>query len=705
MQPVNRERIPPCNRVDHQRFGALLRHYRTRQGVSQIQLADDINLTPSNISRWEAAKRSPPDRATVLALGEALDLEPRDTNLLLAAAGYMQVEGERHRLRRSVAALAGDHAGRGLSNLPAWDSSVASWRSCCTSGPAPCCLPRMRRTRDRREARVDYERLLDHSFELHTLTRMPILAALGRQRAQQSHFLEARVWYERAKDAADLAGERAWSAEMSVQIGNILRTLGQREALSSTTRTPSTSSPPSGTRWARRAAAANRPASISTWASRPHRTRCAPSSSCATMWTNCPPCAASRPTRPQRCRPSCSTPTPIWAGCRACRAAPRKRASTCAAARRTWRGALHDHYRLSVGHRLLGDDYENRGDLEEAEANYREALEHCAAHREPGQRAREQGKVERGLGATLTRQARYDEAAQHLTESLAHLPRRGGRPQPGVDAERTGQAARRARQHGPRPGRPLGGARRVREDSATTTTRPAPAWTWPKSTACKATWTRRWHWRSSRAASPPSAAIAACWPARRNPAPTICCCARANTRNARILYDTFFDTVMQIGALGEHAERLVQRAEHLLTLQRYAAVQELAAHLMVRCQEATATTCWCRACAARWTPAGAGRTPPRSRRASPPSSTPALRRCCRRTRITKRTRKYKDSPHSTHGTHGTRGPQRKDGGTAAGSPGRRPQFVAQLQPLLVSFRPVVYHPHNSASTSPICAVS
>ena len=55
--------------------------------------------------------------------------------------------------------------------------------------------------------------------------------------------------------------------------------------------------------------------------------------------------------------------------------------------------------------------------------------------------------------------------------------------------------------------------------------------------------------------------------------------------NARILYDTFFDIVMEIGAMSEHAERLVLRAEHLLSLQRYAAVQELAAHLMVRCQE------------------------------------------------------------------------------------------------------------------------
>ncbi len=49
-------------------------------------------------------------------------------------------------------------------------------------------------------------------------------------------------------------------------------------------------------------------------------------------------------------------------------------------------------------------------------------------------------------------------------------------------------------------------------------------------------------------------------------------------------FTAFFDTVLEIGALAEYAERLIQRAEHLLAQRWYAAVQEMAAHHMLRCQ-------------------------------------------------------------------------------------------------------------------------
>lgn len=568
-------------KIDHQRFGALLRHYRTRQDVSQAQLAAAINLTPSNISRWEAAKRSPPDRATVLALGDALELEARETNLLLAAAGYMQVEGGGidfgDPLLRSLATtLAVDYepASLGLFRrqledlLHIWTSTLQF----ADEDGDP----------ERREANVDYERLLDQSFELHTLTRMPILAALGRQRAQQSQFLEARVWYERAKDAADLAGERAWSAEMSVQIGNILRTLGQREAL------------------------IHYQAAEHIFAAIPDRlgaARCRRKQASVYLYLgietaqnalraeqllreNVDELTTMRrlsPDKAGRVQAELFNAYSYLGWLQSLQGSAeegidlRRRALNLAR-------SLQDHYRLSVGHRLLADDYENRGDLEEAESNYRAALEHCERIESPAKRAREQGKVERGLGATLTRQARYDEAAEHLTESLSiHRSAED-------DLNLAWTLNELGKLHAARGsmGRALDAhwVARAVFDKIGNDYYSAGAGLDLAEIHCL-----QGDVDQALALAQQSRRVASERGHRRLLARAQESCAyytllrEGEYTNARILYDTFFDTVMEIGALSEHAERLVQRAEHLLTLQRYAAVQVLAAHLMVRCRE------------------------------------------------------------------------------------------------------------------------
>ncbi len=568
-------------KIDHQRFGALLRHYRTRQGVSQNQLADEINLTPSNISRWEAAKRKPPDRATVLALGEALELEARDTNLLLAAAGYMQVEGGGidfgDPLLRSLATtLAVDYepASLGLFRrqleelLHIWSNTL---RFPDEDGEA-----------QRSEAGVDYERLLDRSFELHTLTRLPILAALGRQRARQSQFLEARVWYERAKDAAELAGERAWSAEMSVQIGNILRTLGQREALvhyQSAEHIFSTIPNRLGVaRCRRKQASVYLYLGIET-AQNAMRAE-------QLLRDNVDELSAMRRIAPDK---SAAVQTELFnaysylgwlqslQGSSEEGIDLRRRALNLAR-------ALRDHYRLSVGHRLLGDDCENRGDLEEAEANYRQALEHCLRIESPAKRAREQGKVERGLGATLTRQARFDEAAHHLSESLSIF--RAAED----DLNLAWTLNELGKLHTARGsmGRALDAhwVARAVFDKIGNDYYSASAGLDLAEIHCL-----QGDVDQALALAQQSRRIASERGHRRLLARAQEATAyylllrEGEYSNARILYDTFFDTVMEIGAMSEHAERLVQRTEHLLALQRYADVQELAAHLMVRCQQ------------------------------------------------------------------------------------------------------------------------
>ena len=71
-------------------FGALLRSFRVRAGLSQNQLARRADIDPAYVNRLErAAADSPnlPRRRVVLALAGAMQLGPVDTERLLVACG------------------------------------------------------------------------------------------------------------------------------------------------------------------------------------------------------------------------------------------------------------------------------------------------------------------------------------------------------------------------------------------------------------------------------------------------------------------------------------------------------------------------------------------------------------------------------------------------------------------------------------------
>ncbi len=69
-------------------FGALLRRFRTKSGMSQERLARDAEISPRHLSCLETGKATP-SRTMVLLLGSALDLTLRDRNTLLEAAGFV----------------------------------------------------------------------------------------------------------------------------------------------------------------------------------------------------------------------------------------------------------------------------------------------------------------------------------------------------------------------------------------------------------------------------------------------------------------------------------------------------------------------------------------------------------------------------------------------------------------------------------------
>jgi transcriptional regulator with XRE-family HTH domain len=68
-------------------FGALLRQWRQRRRVSQLDLAIAADVSARHVSFLETG-RSKPSREMVLRLAERLDVPLRDRNPLLLAAGY-----------------------------------------------------------------------------------------------------------------------------------------------------------------------------------------------------------------------------------------------------------------------------------------------------------------------------------------------------------------------------------------------------------------------------------------------------------------------------------------------------------------------------------------------------------------------------------------------------------------------------------------
>src|SRR6478672_8787366 len=75
-------------------IGDLLREWRQRRRLSQLELSLDAEISTRHLSFLETG-RSQPSREMVLNLAERLDVPLRDRNLLLHAAGYASVFPER----------------------------------------------------------------------------------------------------------------------------------------------------------------------------------------------------------------------------------------------------------------------------------------------------------------------------------------------------------------------------------------------------------------------------------------------------------------------------------------------------------------------------------------------------------------------------------------------------------------------------------
>src|SRR5919204_1491339 len=80
--------------ADRPRFGTLLKEWRQRRRLSQLDLALAAGVSSRHVSFIETG-RSRPSAEMVLHLAEHLDVPLRDRNALLLAAGYAPAYAQR----------------------------------------------------------------------------------------------------------------------------------------------------------------------------------------------------------------------------------------------------------------------------------------------------------------------------------------------------------------------------------------------------------------------------------------------------------------------------------------------------------------------------------------------------------------------------------------------------------------------------------
>lgn len=69
-------------------FGARLKSYRERAGISQAALGRLVDTSNSHISRLESGERLQPERDLVTRIATALNLDERETAYLMAEAKW-----------------------------------------------------------------------------------------------------------------------------------------------------------------------------------------------------------------------------------------------------------------------------------------------------------------------------------------------------------------------------------------------------------------------------------------------------------------------------------------------------------------------------------------------------------------------------------------------------------------------------------------
>jgi transcriptional regulator with XRE-family HTH domain len=97
-------------------LGPLMRYWRGKRGMSQLDLSVDAGISQRHISFIESG-RSVPSRQALMGIAQVLDIPLRERNLLLQAAGYASIysdnpldASEMHSLRKALERMLRQHA-------------------------------------------------------------------------------------------------------------------------------------------------------------------------------------------------------------------------------------------------------------------------------------------------------------------------------------------------------------------------------------------------------------------------------------------------------------------------------------------------------------------------------------------------------------------------------------------------------------------
>ena len=122
----------PATTAERPPVGAMLRDWRQRRRLSQLDLALEAGVSTRHLSFVETG-RSKPSREMVLRLAEQLEVPLRERNGLLLAAGYAPVYAERDARRPRD----GAGARRRSSGCSTATSRTRRWSSTATGTWSP----------------------------------------------------------------------------------------------------------------------------------------------------------------------------------------------------------------------------------------------------------------------------------------------------------------------------------------------------------------------------------------------------------------------------------------------------------------------------------------------------------------------------------------------------------------------------------------
>lgn len=393
-------------------FGRELRSRRLDKKLTQSQLARRLFRSPSDISRWETGRSSPPDRQTVLSLAKALELDTGETNRLLACAQFHPIgETGGDIANPTTLLLAGeiDSPRLGLRERRAFEDEVGRFIRMRAKYHT---LRSLDVTEDPRAAEDTYNALFQELNRLTDTLKISLWTALAEVCEQQSKFQEADNWYVRAALAARWSDDLHQNGELLMRAGDALRSCSDSRAFDRYEEAQEafeTLVEPLGVIRSER-----KRASAQLWINGDDGEAIKLLGSIfekiETLLT-----LATRDAKARILREKCNAL--YLAGWAYSLAGKQELGIKLRQDGLHIADELQDSYLRVLGDLLIADDYNNVSRLVEAEEHYLRALKNSEQIDAPWMRRMEQGNAMRGLGSVKTKQRQWNEARGYLDES------------------------------------------------------------------------------------------------------------------------------------------------------------------------------------------------------------------------------------------------------------------------------------------------